>query len=144
MLVATRAFHACELQPVDVAAIRIGLRTSQSEFAAMVGVSESMVRNWEQGRRVPHGPALARLRIAARDPHGVAHALRDRRGRGLIQPLLRGFSTASSWTRQVREPLQLAKCGHLLPCINAQRASSCARFHRCLRRPASGGILVPS
>jgi integrase len=34
------------------------------------------LRNWEQGRRVPEGPALALLRVAARNPRAVMAALR--------------------------------------------------------------------
>ena len=32
------------------------------------GISVHTLRNWEQGRRKPEGPALALLRIAARHP----------------------------------------------------------------------------
>jgi putative transcriptional regulator len=33
-----------------------------------LGISVHTLRNWEQGRRYPEGPALALLRIAARYP----------------------------------------------------------------------------
>jgi putative transcriptional regulator len=33
-----------------------------------MGISVHTLRNWEQGRRQPDGPAIARLRIAARHP----------------------------------------------------------------------------
>jgi len=33
----------------------------------MIGVSVATLRNWEQGRRTPDGPALALLRVAARN-----------------------------------------------------------------------------
>jgi len=32
----------------------------------MIGVSVATLRNWEQGRRVPDGPPLALLRVAAK------------------------------------------------------------------------------
>ena len=68
-------------RPADVKAVRARLRQSQSEFALMIGVSVATLRNWEQGRRVPGGPALALLRVAAQNPHAVATALRgSRRG----------------------------------------------------------------
>ena len=68
-------------RPADVKAVRARLGQSQSEFALMIGVSVATLRNWEQGRRVPEGPALALLRVAARNPHAVATALRgSRRG----------------------------------------------------------------
>ena len=37
-------------------------------FADALGISVHTLRNWEQGRRHPEGPALALLRIAARHP----------------------------------------------------------------------------
>jgi putative transcriptional regulator len=61
--------------PVDIKAIRDRLGKTQVEFAAMIGVSASTLRNWEQGRRTPEGPARALLRVAAENPDAVAHAL---------------------------------------------------------------------
>ena len=52
----------------DVAALRRFLAMSQTEFAGALGISVHTLRNWEQDRREPHGPALALLRIAARHP----------------------------------------------------------------------------
>jgi putative transcriptional regulator len=65
--------------PEDVKAVRARLKQSQTEFALMIGVSVATLRNWEQGRRVPDGPALALLRVAARNPRAVAIALRSHR-----------------------------------------------------------------
>ena len=59
----------------DVQAIRKKLRKSQDEFALMIGVSVATLRNWEQGRRHPHGPARALLKIAAENPKAVEKAL---------------------------------------------------------------------
>jgi putative transcriptional regulator len=61
--------------PEDVQAIRKRLRKSQDEFALMIGVSVATLRNWEQGRRQPHGPARALLKIAAENPKAVERAL---------------------------------------------------------------------
>lgn len=61
--------------PADVKAIRSKLGKSQREFALMIGVSVATLRNWEQGRRTPDGPALALLRVASVDPKAVARAL---------------------------------------------------------------------
>jgi len=69
-----------EFQPAQVKAIRATLRASQPEFALMIGVSVATLRNWEQGRRTPDGPALALLRVAARNPLLVAHALHGKKG----------------------------------------------------------------
>ena len=62
-------------RPADIAGIRGALKKSQSEFAQMIGVSVATLQNWEQGRRVPHGPALALLRVAAANPRAVERAL---------------------------------------------------------------------
>ena len=62
-------------KPADVRAIRDQLEVTQAEFAMMIGVSLATLRNWEQGRRVPDGPARALLKVAARDPRAVAMAL---------------------------------------------------------------------
>ena len=55
----------------DIAALRKFVGLSQEGFAAALGISVHTLRNWEQGRRKPEGPALALLRIAARHPHVV-------------------------------------------------------------------------
>ena len=52
----------------DVAALRKFVRLSQPRFAQAMGISVHTLRNWEQNRRKPDGPALALLRIAARHP----------------------------------------------------------------------------
>ena len=52
----------------DVAALRRFIGLSQDMFARALGISVHTLRNWEQGRRMPEGPALALLRIAARHP----------------------------------------------------------------------------
>lgn len=63
------------VRPADVKAIRARLGKTQTEFALMIGVSPATLRNWEQGRRQPDGPARALLRVAARHPKVVASAL---------------------------------------------------------------------
>jgi len=72
----TKPSRVFEFDPADVKKIRASLRQSQPEFAQMIGVSVSTLRNWEQGRRVPEGPARALLLVAARHPRAVADALR--------------------------------------------------------------------
>ena len=62
-------------RPTDVKSIREKLNASQTEFALMIGVSVATLRNWEQGRRMPDGQALALLRVATRNPRAVAEAL---------------------------------------------------------------------
>ncbi len=41
---------------------------SQSQFAALLGVSPRTLQDWEQGRREPTGAAQTLLRIAASHP----------------------------------------------------------------------------
>lgn len=67
--------RVAEFTPVDVRGVRRRLGKSQAEFARMIGVSVSTLRNWEQGRRRPDGPARALLRVAAVNPEAVAAAL---------------------------------------------------------------------
>ena len=62
-------------RPADIKAIRSRLKKSQSEFALLIGVSVSTLQNWEQGRRVPEGPARALLKIAAERPDVLVEAL---------------------------------------------------------------------
>ena len=52
----------------EVAQLRRFVDLTQVEFAKAMGISVYTLRNWEQGRRTPEGPALALLRIAARHP----------------------------------------------------------------------------
>ena len=52
----------------DVAALRRFTGLTQDRFALALGISVHTLRNWEQGRRTPDGPALALLRIVARHP----------------------------------------------------------------------------
>ncbi len=70
-----RASRSFSFGPADVKAIRSKLGKSQSEFALMIGVSVATLRNWEQGRRTPDGPALALLRVASAEPKAVSRAL---------------------------------------------------------------------
>jgi putative transcriptional regulator len=63
------------VRPVDVAAIRAVTGLSQGHFADACGISVHTLRNWEQGRRAPQGPAKALLLAIARDPVGVIKAL---------------------------------------------------------------------
>lgn len=52
----------------DIAALRRFVGLTQTQFALAMGISVHTLRNWEQGRRHPEGPAIALLRIAARHP----------------------------------------------------------------------------
>ena len=60
---------------VDVRAVRGLTGLSQAKFAELLGIELATLRNWEQGRRDPTGPARALLRAIHRDPVGVIRAL---------------------------------------------------------------------
>ena len=59
----------------DIAALRGFIGLTQAEFARAIGISVHTLRNWEQGRRQPEGPAIALLRIAARHPRIIRENL---------------------------------------------------------------------
>lgn len=59
-----------------VCALRELVNLSQEKFATLLGISVGTLRNWEQGRRTPQGPALALLRAIKNDPENVIKALR--------------------------------------------------------------------
>ncbi|AZI41407.1 helix-turn-helix domain-containing protein [Deinococcus psychrotolerans] len=62
---ASRTF---EFQPVNVTRIRERLSLSQPRFAALLGISTATLRNWEQGRRTPEGPARVLLSVVDKYP----------------------------------------------------------------------------
>jgi DNA-binding transcriptional regulator YiaG len=61
----------------DIAALRRFAKLTQTQFARAMGISVHTLRNWEQGRRTPEGPAIALLRIAARHPRILRENLRS-------------------------------------------------------------------
>ena len=62
--------------PLDVAAIRAKTGLSQERFARAFRISAHTLRNWEQRRRAPEGPARSLLLAIDRDPVAVVRALR--------------------------------------------------------------------
>ena len=60
---------------VDVAAVRSRTGLTQAAFADRIGVNVSTLRNWEQKRREPEGPARVLLALLDRDPHLVERTL---------------------------------------------------------------------
>lgn len=55
----------------DVRFIRNRYHLSQKMFAKLLGISVKTLQNWEQHRRVPHGPALRLLQVAAIHPEAL-------------------------------------------------------------------------
>jgi putative transcriptional regulator len=70
-----KSSRSFEFAPDDIRKIRSRLGKSQAEFALLIGVAIGTLRNWEQGRRRPEGPARALLRVASFDPEAVSGAL---------------------------------------------------------------------
>ncbi len=60
---------------VDVASIRKRSGLSQNAFAAKFGIAPATLKDWEQRRREPEGPARTLLLIIDREPEAVTRAL---------------------------------------------------------------------
>ena len=59
----------------DPREIRAKLGMTQEEFAAALCISVKTLRNWEQGRRDPSGPAMRLLQIAEKHPEILLEAV---------------------------------------------------------------------
>jgi putative transcriptional regulator len=64
-----------EIDAITIKRLRAWTQLSQPEFARLLGVELSTLRNWEQGRREPTGPARALLWAICSDPEPVLRAL---------------------------------------------------------------------
>jgi putative transcriptional regulator len=60
---------------IDAAAVRSKTGLSQATFARRIGVAVGTLRNWEQGRRSPQGPARILLALLDRNPRIVEDTL---------------------------------------------------------------------
>ena len=67
------AVHEVEVPEPDVAAIRSRTGLSQPAFARSIGVPLGTLKNWEQGRRRPRGPARVLLALIEKRP-GIVQA----------------------------------------------------------------------
>ena len=85
-IVELRDGQECPLQPAALAAAETGspptvrdlrrrAHLTQQQFAAKLGVPVETIRNWEQGKRAPRGPARALLAVIAHAPDTVFDAL---------------------------------------------------------------------
>lgn len=85
-IVELRDGQECPLQPASnttpadagslaVRDLRRRACLTQMEFAAKLGVPVETIRNWEQGKRAPRGPARALLAVIAHAPDTVFQAL---------------------------------------------------------------------
>ncbi len=80
-MIATAAPATVSATPAEIAALpavrdlRRRAQLTQLEFAARLGVPVETIRNWEQGKRMPRGPARALLAVIAHAPDTVFAAL---------------------------------------------------------------------
>lgn len=58
-----------------VKAIRAKTKLSQAKFAKLILIEVGTLKNWEQGRREPTGPAKALLKAIDKNPEAVVRAL---------------------------------------------------------------------
>lgn len=68
----SREFH---VDATQVKEIREATGLTQVQFAQRIGIEVATLRNWEQGRREPTGPAKALLTAIKNDPKHVLQAL---------------------------------------------------------------------
>ncbi|MBN2011485.1 helix-turn-helix domain-containing protein [candidate division KSB1 bacterium] len=61
----------------NVQSIRNSYGLSQQKFAKLIGISVSTLRNWEQGRRQPDGPARVLLQVAAKHPEAILDTIHN-------------------------------------------------------------------
>jgi putative transcriptional regulator len=69
------AAPADQTPPAAVRDLRRRAQLTQLEFAGRLGVPVETIRNWEQGKRMPRGPARALLAVIAHAPETVFAAL---------------------------------------------------------------------
>jgi putative transcriptional regulator len=79
LLQSVREMKAGQVQVVTSAVMEARRKTglSQSQFAALLGVSVRTLQGWEQGRKQPSGAARTLLAIASRNPQALLEVLRE-------------------------------------------------------------------
>jgi putative transcriptional regulator len=70
-----RVHHVQPPEPLDLAAIRGRTGLSREAFARRIGVSMDTLRDWENGRRKPEGPARVLLAMLSRNPRVLEETL---------------------------------------------------------------------
>jgi putative transcriptional regulator len=66
-----------KVEKPDIKAIRSEIGLTQVQFAALLGISVNALRNWEQGRREPEGPAKVLLLVAAHRPDAILESVKS-------------------------------------------------------------------
>jgi putative transcriptional regulator len=65
-----------KVEKPDIKAIRGSMGMTQMQFATLLGISVNTLRNWEQGRREPEGPARVLLLVAAHRPEAILESVK--------------------------------------------------------------------
>src|ERR1700730_16372169 len=73
---AARSVDARSLAATYARSVRGQTGLTQAAFAARIGVPVETVRNWEQGKRSPRGPARALLKVIDKAPEVAFAVLR--------------------------------------------------------------------
>jgi putative transcriptional regulator len=61
--------------PVNIKTLRKKLNYSQAQFADIIGIPIATLRNWEQGRTNPEGPARVLMTALKNNPSSVIKAI---------------------------------------------------------------------
>jgi putative transcriptional regulator len=72
--------HGEAADAVYARSVRARTKLTQAEFAARIGVPIETVRNWEQGKRSPRGPARALLKVIDKAPQVAFAVLGESKG----------------------------------------------------------------
>ena len=70
-----KAHHERRLELPDVKTILKELRLSEAQFARLLNVRETTVRNWQLGKRKPAGANFLLLRVAEKHPEALLDAV---------------------------------------------------------------------
>jgi putative transcriptional regulator len=60
-----------DIKSNEIKEIRLKHNLTQDKFAELLGISKGTLKNWEQGRRIPTGPANVLLSIAEKNPEVI-------------------------------------------------------------------------
>jgi putative transcriptional regulator len=71
-----KASRVFKVEKPNIKAIRVSMDLTQVQFSTLLGISVHTLRNWEQGRREPEGPARVLLLVAAHRPEAILDSIR--------------------------------------------------------------------
>lgn len=92
--------HTVRIEVPDVAKLRRELNLTQDSFASKIGVPVATLRNWEQGRRYPTGPARVLLNVLARRPDLVMEAIEASEQVEVSEPVEAAEQPSDAWTQR--------------------------------------------